>query len=94
MNARPTDRTRFRRDAEANFPIKIDIAVACGQPWPYADMLAWCRENMAPGVWDQHGFMDRKRRDEHGFPIDVSRWYFRNAADAEAFRKRWMSADD
>jgi hypothetical protein len=26
--ARPTDRNRFRKDAEARFPIKIDIAVA------------------------------------------------------------------
>jgi len=46
---RPTDRNSFRKAAEAKFPIKIDIAVADGQRWPYADMLAWCRENMAAG---------------------------------------------
>jgi hypothetical protein len=67
---RPTDRTRSRKDVDALFPIKIDIAVAYGQPWPYADMLAWCRANVAVGAWEQHGFMDRKRRDDRGIPID------------------------
>ena len=93
--ARPTDRTRFRDDAEAKFPIKIDIPVpAYGEPWPYADMLAWCRANVAAGAWAQHGFMDKKRRDEHGVPIDFTRWYFLNDADAEAFRQRWVEVSD
>jgi hypothetical protein len=29
-----------------------------GKAWPYAEMLAWCRENLALG-WEQHGYMDR-----------------------------------
>ena len=88
---RPTDRTRFRKDAEAKFPIKIDIPVApSGQPWPFAEMLAWCHANVAAGAWAQHGFMDKKRRDERGIPIDVTRWYFLSDADAEAFRARWL----
>ena len=44
---RPTDRTRFRKDAEARFPINIDIAR--GESWPYAEMLAWCQANVAAG---------------------------------------------
>jgi hypothetical protein len=87
---RVTDRNRFRKDAESRFPLKIDIAVAYGEPWPYADMLAWCRENVTLG-WEQHGYMDKKRRDERGIPIDFSRWYFVSDADAAAFRERWVT---
>lgn len=88
---RRTERTRFREDAKAKFPIKIDIPVSpYGQPWPYADMLAWCQTNVAAGAWAQHGFMDRKRRDDWGIPIDFTRWYFMSDADAEAFRQRWV----
>ena len=37
---RPTDRNRFRKDAEARFPIKVDICVPTyGEPWPFAEML-------------------------------------------------------
>ena len=85
---RPTD--RFRKDAEAKFPIKIDARVpAGGEPWPFAEMLAWCHANVAAGAWARHGFMDKKRRDERGIPIDFARWYFMDAADADAFRQRW-----
>jgi hypothetical protein len=88
--ARSTDRTRFRKDAEARFPIKVDVPVPTdGKPWPFAEMLAWCRANVALG-WEQHGFMDKKRRDERGIPIDYARFYFVSDADAEAFRKRWL----
>ena len=65
---RRTDRNRFRKDAEARFPIKVDIARAYGESWPYAEMLAWCQENVAAGAWAHHGFMDRKRRDDRGYP--------------------------
>jgi hypothetical protein len=89
--ARPTDRTRFRKDAEARFPIKVDIAVPpSGEPWPFTEMLAWCQANLAVDAWAQHGFMDKTRRDEHGIPIDFARWYFANEDDAEAFRQQWV----
>jgi hypothetical protein len=88
---RPTDRNRFRKDAEAKFPIKIDARVpASGAPRLFADMLAWCHANLAAGAWAQHGYMDKKRRDERGIPIDVVRWYFLEAADAAAFRRQWL----
>jgi hypothetical protein len=90
---RPTDRTRFQRDAEDRFPIKIDIRVPpAGEPWQYTQMLRWCRENVATGEWQQHGYMDKTRRDEHGIPIDYTRWYFMNEADAAAFKQRWAIA--
>jgi hypothetical protein len=90
---RATDRNRSRKDAEARFPIKIDVPVpAYGEPWPFAEMLEWCNANGAAGAWAQHGFMDKKRRDERGIPIDVTRWYFANEADAKAFRRRWQSS--
>jgi len=59
---RPTDRSQFQKEAEARLPIKIDVPVpASGEPWPYAEMLAWCRANVAKGAWEEHGFMDKKR---------------------------------
>ena len=68
---RVTDRNRFRKDAESRFPIKIDIAVAYGEPSPYADMLTWCFENVPSGGWEQHGYMNWNRRGESG-----ARWTF------------------
>lgn len=61
---------------------------AYGEPWPFAEMLAWCHANVAAGAWAQRGFMDKKRRDERGIPIDYARFYFMDEAVAEAFRRR------
>jgi hypothetical protein len=48
--SRPTDRNRFSKDAEAKFPIQVDVRVpASGEPWPFAEMLAWCQANVAAG---------------------------------------------
>ena len=86
-----TDRNRFHKDAEARFPIKVNIPVTPdGLGRRLAHMLAWCQANVAAGAWEQHGFMDKKRRDERGIPIDYSRWYFLSDADAEAFRQEWV----
>ena len=41
------------------------------------------RDNIAACDWQQHGFMDKAQRDERGIPIDYTRWYFQNDADAE-----------
>jgi hypothetical protein len=89
--ARATDRTRLHKDAEARFPIKIDQRrPGSGEPWPYAEMLAWCRANVTAGAWEQHGWMDRRHPDEWGNPIDYVRWYFLHEADAIAFNERWL----
>ena len=53
------------------------------------DMLEWCRESVASGAWEQHHRSER-RMDE--VPVDYARFYFANAADAEAFRRRWQSS--
>jgi len=88
---RATDRTRFQKDAEARFPIKIDVPVPCsGEPWPFAEMLAWCGGCIASDAWAEHGFRDKKRRDELGIPIDYTRWYFAYEADAVAFDRQWL----
>jgi hypothetical protein len=71
---RPTDRNRFRKDAESRFPIKIDIAVAYGEPWPYADMLCLVlrkRAFRAVGAARLHG-LEPQRRERHAdglFPV-------------------------
>jgi hypothetical protein len=89
---RTVDRTRARKDAEALFPFKVDVRVPTyGETWPFVEMVAWCRENVSAGAWEEHSFMDKKRRDQRGIPIDFARFYFANAADAEAFRLRWAN---
>lgn len=88
---RSTDRNRFRTGAEARLPNKVDAPVpAYGQPWPFAKMPAWCHANVAAGAWAQHGFVDKKCRDERGIPIDFTRWYFISEADAGVFNRRWL----
>jgi hypothetical protein len=50
-------------------------------------MLAWCRESLDSAEWDQHV---RKEREAGEVLVDLARFYFANAADAEAFRRRWL----
>jgi hypothetical protein len=54
-------------------------------------MLAWCDANLVKGAWAQQGFIDKRRRDEQGIPIDYIRWYFLHDADAVAFNDRWLN---
>lgn len=90
--ARSTDRTRFLRDAERRFPIRIDVRVPrSGEPWPFTEMLTWCSANVPEGAWEQHGHMDKRRRDARGIPIDYARWYFVSEADAAAFDSCWLN---
>jgi hypothetical protein len=71
---RPTDRNRFRKDAEARFPIKVDIARAYGEPWPYADNASLVlRKRALRGVgaaW-LHGLepQGRQRRPDGLLPV-------------------------
>jgi len=91
--ARSTDRTRARRDAEDRFPFKVDVRVPTyGETWPFVEMLAWCCDHVSEGAWEEHSFMDKKRRDERGIPIDFSRFYFMHEVDAVAFIKQWTEA--
>jgi hypothetical protein len=53
--------------------------------------VQWCRDNVAAGAWQQREFVDKARRDEQGVPIDFTRWYFLNEADAEVFSRRWAA---
>ena len=60
LMARPTDRTRFRKDAEARFPIKVDIAVPPSSKRNYGDgatstrfrvgLLNWCTVTAIPDL--------------------------------------------
>jgi hypothetical protein len=87
--ARPTDRATFKREAERTFPIKVDVRVpGYGEPWPFAEMLAWCHEHIAKGAWDQHGHSERRKGDA---PLDFARFYFLNEADAAAFDRQWLN---
>jgi hypothetical protein len=87
--ARPTDRNRFQKDAEAKFPHRFDVPVPDGGLGRrLTDMHAWCAANVAAGEWAEHSHQERRK----GFrPVDFARFYFASEADAEAFRQRWMA---
>jgi len=84
------DRARYptRVEVERRFPHKVDIPIpTVGLGRRLADMLAWCRESLDSAEWDQHV---RKEREAGEVLVDLARFYFANAADAEAFRRRWL----
>jgi hypothetical protein len=68
----------------------VDIPVASGG---FGRQLTavhdWCGAHVAAGQWEQHGFLDKARRDDRGVALEFTRWYFMTAADAEAFEQRW-----
>jgi hypothetical protein len=88
--ARPTDPTTFQREAERQFPYRVDIPVAAGGfGRQLTELHDWCRAHVAAGQWAQHGFQDRARHDDRGVALEFTRWYFMTASDADAFRQRW-----
>jgi len=56
-------------------------------------MHDWCRKHVGAAGWQQHGYIDKRYRTTPGGPIDVTHWYFLDAANAEAFKQRWLAAD-
>jgi hypothetical protein len=52
-------------------------------------MLIWCRQNVAAGMWAQHGHFERLTA--RAVPAVSARFYFATEADAEAFRQQWMA---
>jgi hypothetical protein len=90
MATRPTDRNRFQREAERQFPYCVDIPVSAnGFGRQLTELHDWCRAQVAAGQWAQHGFQDKTRRDDRGVALEFTRWYFMAAADADAFKRRW-----
>ena len=86
-----TDRTRFQREAERNFPHRVDIPVPPGGLGRrLTDMHQWCRENVTAGEWAQHGHQVRRKGE---CPADFARFYFSTTGNAEAFRWRWGGDD-
>lgn len=81
----PADRETLRVDSRSR-------STSLCQPWDHGH-ADWCRDNVQLG-WEQHGFMDKKRRDAQGIPIDYTHWYFVSEADAAAFRERWRELLD
>jgi hypothetical protein len=76
---------RSKREAEDYFPHSVDILVpGTGLGSRLNSMLDWCRENT--GDWAHHGHSVRGDP-----PRDYARFYFREADDAAAFRRRWAS---
>jgi hypothetical protein len=88
--SRSADSIPSRRAAESKFPHRIDIAVPIGGLGNrLTEMLLWCRRNVGAGTWAQHGHTERPKA--RAVPAVSARFYFANEADAEAFRKRWVT---
>lgn len=65
-------------------PRRVDIPLpAHGLGGRLNDMIAWCRERVAAGQWDQHDYTERKPGE---MPVDYARFYLATAEAAEAFR--------
>jgi hypothetical protein len=77
-------------EAERRFPHKIDIPIpATGLGRNLTAMLEWCRERVPEPGWAYHGHTARRSNGEA--PVHCARWYFIEAADAEAFRRAWLN---
>ena len=88
--ARDADNNASRRVAENKFPYRIDIPIPVGGLGTrLTEMLMWCRRNTPAGTWAQHGHGGRSG--SGGTPAVSARFYFANEADAEAFRRQWMT---
>jgi hypothetical protein len=75
-----------KREAEVNFPHKVDIAIPrFGLGSRLGKMLQWCRQNVAAGNWAQHHHIEHRG----DVPSDHARFYFMNVSDADAFGGRW-----
>jgi len=48
-----------------------------------------CHDHVDAGTWEEHAHRD-ERCDERGTRIDFARFYFRDEADADAFRREWV----
>jgi len=79
-----------RREAERTYQHRVDVPVPGeGFGVRLTEMHNWCHENLAAGTWEEHAHSD-ERRDERGIKINFARFYFRDGADAEAFRREWL----
>jgi hypothetical protein len=69
------------------FPQSVDIPIpSSGGPSHIEEMFAWCEKIFKIGAWSIAGHSDLGK----SYPPRQSiRFYFRNEADAEAFRQRW-----
>ena len=86
---RPTDRYRFKKEAEARFPYTVDIEVPDrGLGQRLNAMHDWCRET--GGEWAQHGYAIRNVGAK---PRDFARFYFMDEGKAEAFWGKWAILD-
>jgi hypothetical protein len=74
-------------EAERRFPRKVDVPVPdIGLGRDLMAMLEWCRQRVAADGWAYHGHTTRQRGEP---PQHFARFYFADAAHAEAFARRW-----
>jgi hypothetical protein len=80
----------MKDEAERRFPHKVDIPVPdTGLGRDLMAMLEWCRARVPRPGWKYHGHTVRPSK--WAAPVHCARWYFADAADAEAFRQALLS---
>jgi hypothetical protein len=87
---RGAPRNPFQEEAERRFPHKVDVpAVHDGD---LTAMLDWCCEWIPGPRWACHGYVVGGHQGKP--PVHRARWYFSDAVDAQAFRRRWLERKD
>jgi hypothetical protein len=82
-------RATGKKSAAAKFPHRVDAPIpSSGLVRQLTDMLDWCRFHVAADAWAEHGHSERRKGEASLF---LARFYFMNEADAEAFKKRWVT---
>ena len=81
------DRYPARREAQRNYPHRVDIPVPrTGLGLRLTEMHNWCHDNIDAGRWEEHAHSD-DRRDNDGIRLDFCRFYILDEADADKFRR-------
>ena len=75
-----------KREAERQLPHTVDVPVPPeGFGNRINEMVAWCRDNIQPDGWENHGHSEKRPGE---IARDFARFYFANAANADIFRWR------
>jgi hypothetical protein len=76
----------FKDEAERRFPHKIDVPVPpTGLGRDLTAMLEWCRARVPQPEWPITA--THPGPSKRAAPVHCARWYFAEAADAEAFNR-------
>jgi hypothetical protein len=77
---------RSAHATERKFPHCIDVPIPGSSLDRLTAMLDWCRFHVAAAEWAEHGQSKRRKGEASQY---IARFYFANAANADAFKRQW-----